>query len=146
MPREQFEQYKSKFRKNTNVKTEISESKFLTLMCQSSLVLMPLNTEAPAGLIVMFQAAANGKLIIASDTVTTREYFADNRGVLCKKSIDEWNIQIRFWLEHTAQAQERAKKFRQFLEKECSEKKYAELLNQLVKKEPVDSVGDRIQN
>ena len=43
-------------------------------MCQSSLVVMPLDTEAPAGLIAFFQAAANGRMSITSDTVTTREY------------------------------------------------------------------------
>lgn len=131
--KEQFQQYEEKLGKNVNVKTEISELKFLELMCQSSFVLMPLDTEAPAGLIVMFQAGANRKLVITSDTVTTREYFADNRGVLCKKSINEWSKQIRYWLEHTKEAQERTKKFQCFLENECSEKKYAETLQQLIK-------------
>lgn len=131
--KEQFQQYEEKFGKNVNVKTEISEPKFLELMCQSSFVLMPLDTEAPAGLIVMFQAGANRKLVITSDTVTTREYFADKRGVLCKKSINEWSKQIRYWLEHTKEAQERTKKFQCFLENECSEKKYAETLQRLIK-------------
>lgn len=134
IPRGQFEQYKGKFGRNVNVKTEIPETKFLELMCQSSLVLMPLNTDAPAGLIAMFQAAANGKLVIATDTVTTREYFSNNRGVLCKNSIKEWDKQIRYWLGHTTDAQERVKKFQQFLENECSRKKYAEILQQLIKR------------
>lgn len=130
--KEQYERLEGRFGKNVNVKTEIPESDFLKLMCESSLVLMPLNTEAPAGLIAMFQAAANGKLVIATDTVTTREYFADNRGVLCKESIHEWEKQIRYWLGHTAEAQKRSIKFQRFLEKECSEQKYAEILQRLV--------------
>ena len=125
---------KERFGRNVNVKTEISEPEFLELMCQSSLVLMPLNTDAPAGLIAMFQAAANGKLVIATDTVTTREYFADNRGVLCKNLIKEWDKQIRYWLGHTTEAQERVKKFQQFLENECSRKQYAEILERLIKR------------
>lgn len=130
--KEQYEQFKGRFGKNINVKTEIPEADFLNLMCQSSLVLMPLNTDAPAGLIAMFQAAANGKLVIATDTVTTREYFADNRGVLCKKSIKEWDKQIRYWLDHKTEAQKRVLNFQKFLESECSEKKYAEILQRLV--------------
>lgn len=132
VPKEQYERFEGRFGKNVNVKTEIPEPDFLKLMCESSLVLMPLNTEAPAGLIAMFQAAANGKLVIATDTITTREYFADNRGVLCKKSIKEWEKQIRYWLDHTAEAQKRSIKFQRFLEKECSEQKYAEILQRLV--------------
>ena len=132
IPKEQFEQYRSYGRNNVSIETEISEKNFLELMCQSSLVIMPLNTEAPAGLIAMFQAASNGKLIIASDTVATKEYLAINRGVLCKYSFDEWERQIRYWLAHKKEAQGRALNFQKFLVNECSERKYAEILQQLV--------------
>lgn len=133
MPKDQFDKYKGTFDKNVTVKTEIPEQEFLWFMCQSSLVIMPLDTEAPAGLTAMFQAAANGKLVIASDTVTTREYFADKRGVLCKKSLDEWDLQIRYWIDNEDEALERAQKFKRFLEKECSERKYAEILYNLLR-------------
>lgn len=65
-------------------------------MCQPSLVLMPLNTEAPSGLIVIFQAVANCKLIITTDTVTTREYFGNQRGVLCENDLGDWEKQVRY--------------------------------------------------
>lgn len=132
VPKEQFDKYGNRVGKNVKIKTEILERDFLRLMCQSSLVLMPLNTEAPAGLIAMFQAAANGKMIIATDTVTTRAYFVNNRGVLCKQSFDEWNRQIRYWLAHKQDAQKRAFYFKLFLENECSEKRYAEILQRIV--------------
>lgn len=132
VPKAAFEKYKNAFGDNVNVKTEIPETEFIELMCKSSLVLMPLDTEAPAGLIVMFQAAGNGKLIIASDTVTTKEYLAADRGVLCANSLNEWERQIRYWLAHQDKGKVRAEKLRLFLEKECSEKKYAETLMKLV--------------
>ena len=132
LPKEQFRQYSGHGGKNVQIKTDIPERDFLTLMCQSSLVLMPLDTEAPAGLIAMFQAAANGKLIISTDTVTTREYLSSQRGVLCKKDVGEWNQQIRYWLEHKTEAQKRALNLQKFLESECSEQKYAEILQRLV--------------
>ena len=132
LPKEQFMQYVGHIGKNVQIKTEIPERDFLTLMCQSSLVLMPLDTEAPAGLIAMFQAAANGKLIISTDTVTTREYLSGPRGVLCKRDIEEWKKQIRYWLEHKTEAQKQALNFLKFLESECSEQKYAVILQRLV--------------
>lgn len=132
VPKGQFEQYWNHGRNNVSIETEITEKNFLELMCQSSLVILPLNTEAPAGLIVMFQAAGNGKLIISTDTVTTKEYLATNRGVLCKHSFDEWESQTRFWLAHKKEAQESALNFRKFLENECSEQKFAETLLLLV--------------
>lgn len=132
VPKDKYEQHKNMFVENVNVKTEIPEQEFLRLMCQSSLVIMPLDTEAPAGLIAMFQAAANGKMIITSDTVTTREYFGDKRGVLCKKEISDWKSQIRYWLEHQDEAAARTERLKEFLERECSEKRYAEILEQIV--------------
>lgn len=131
LPQDVYEQYKNLFGENVNVKSEIPEQEFLMFMCQSSLVLMPLDTEAPAGLIAMFQAAANGKMIITSDTVTTREYFSDRRGCLCNKTTDDWKSQIRFWLGHQDEATECARRLTAFLESECSEKKYAEILGQI---------------
>lgn len=132
MPLSVFEKYKNTFGDNVNVKTEIPGSEFLKLMCQSSLVLMPLNTEAPAGLIVIFQAVANCKLIITTDTVTTREYFGNQRGVLCENDLGDWEKQVRYWLSHKKEAQAKALNLRNYLENDCSNKKYAETLNRLV--------------
>ena len=130
--KEQYELYKDSFEENINVKSEISEEEFLKFMCQSSLVLMPLNTEAPAGLIAMFQGSANGKMIITSDTATTREYFGNERGVLCKKDINDWKMQIQYWIGHLEEANERATKMKLFLERECSKKQYSEMLQKIV--------------
>ena len=132
VPKKQMDQYKNKVGKNIYIKIEISEPDFLNLMCSSEIVLMPLNTEAPAGLIAMFQAAANGKLVITSNTVTTREYFADNRGVLCSNSFNEWEKQIRYWLKHPTEAQERANKLKAFLKNECSEQKYSVIIQKVI--------------
>lgn len=133
LPKDLYGQYENSLRGgNINAKSEIPERDFLKLMCSSSLVLMPLDTEAPAGLIVMFQAAANEKMIITSDTVTTREYFGDSRGVLCKKSIKDWKMQIKYWLGHPDEAVERATGLKSFLEKECSERGYVDRLRQII--------------
>ena len=86
---------------------------------------MPLDTEAPAGLTVYFQAAANNKMIITSDTVTTEGYLSDGCGVLCKNTVEDWVNKIQYYLLHINDADVYAAKFKDFLESECSEEKYA---------------------
>lgn len=134
MPQQCFEEYKTCFGKNVNAKFDIPESEFAKLMLESELMVMPLNTEAPAGLIVLFHAAGNNKLVITSNTVTTREYFGGNKGVLCGNSIDEWVKQIKYWQEHPDKAAENANRCRFFLENECSERNYAETLLRVIQK------------
>lgn len=128
MPKGKFEQYKEDFDKNMVVKSDIPEKEFLEFMCQSQLMVMPLDTEAPAGLIAFYQAAANGKMSITSDTVTTQEYFANGRGALCGKSVEDWKKKILYYLQHTNEADACAERFKNFLESECSEEKYAKKL------------------
>lgn len=128
MPKDKFEQYKENFGKNMVVKSDIPEREFLEFMCQSQLVVMPLDTEAPAGLIAFYQAAANEKMTITSDTVTTQEYFADDRGALCGTAIEDWKSKIRYYLQHREEAAASAAKFNSFLESECSEEEYAKTL------------------
>lgn len=128
MPRDKFEQYRGDFGINMVVKTDIPEREFLEFMCQSQLVVMPLNTEAPAGLIVFYQAAANGKMSITSGTVTTQEYFSNGRGALCGKNVEDWKKKIQYYLQHKAEADNCAVKFKSFLENECAEEKYAKIL------------------
>lgn len=128
MPKDKFEQYKENFGPNMVVKSDIPERKFLEFMCHSQLIVTPLDTEAPAGLIAFYQAAANGKMVITSDTVTTQEYFTDGRGALCGKNVEVWKNKIRYYLQHREEADSSAAKFRNFLECECSEEKYAKTL------------------
>lgn len=128
MPRAKYEQYKDGFGKNMVVKSDIPEQEFLKFMCQSQLVVMPLDTEAPAGLIAFYQAAANRKMSITSDTVTTQEYFANGRGAFCGKTVEDWKDKIQYYIQHINEADACAAKLKSFLESECSEKNYAKTL------------------
>lgn len=115
-----------------NVKTEIPEKEFLEFMCKSQLIVMPLDTEAPAGLIAFYQAAANGKMSVTSDSVTTQEYFSNDRGALCGDNPSDWRKTVLYYLQNTNKADSCVNEFRNFLDKECSEKKFAETLWQIV--------------
>lgn len=134
MPKELFDQHKSAIPDNVTVWSDIPEKEFLKLMCESQLVVMPLDTEAPAGLIVFYQAAANEKMVITSDTVVMREYFAQERGVLCKDAIEDWKNKIEYYLQTEEKAKKSARAFRLFLEQECSEERYAETLWKMISK------------
>lgn len=128
MPSVLEEQFSDDIGDNVCVKTDIPENKFIEFLSESQIIAMPLDTEAPAGLTVYFQAAANDKMIITSDTVTTEGYLSDGRGVLCKDTVDDWVFNIQYYLVHTCETDACAKKFKSFLEIECSEKKYADTL------------------
>jgi glycosyltransferase involved in cell wall biosynthesis len=52
----------------------ISESGFNGLLRRSSIIALPLNTEAPAGLIVLFTAGLMSKPVITTNNYTMREY------------------------------------------------------------------------
>ena len=79
---------------NINVLFDIPQSEFLEMLCSAEIVALPLDTEAPAGLIVMFQAAANMKYIITTDTMTTRECVNESRGCLLPNDTDKWISEI----------------------------------------------------
>lgn len=117
---------------NVKLHTSISSNDFYQLLCESSLVCLPLNTEAPAGLLVFFHAAANKKMVITTDTVTTREYIGKDRGVCLKNHIEEWTKNIRQYLTDKKTTEIYANNMLDFLKKECSEKKYVEGIERMI--------------
>lgn len=121
LPKSIYQEKESCFLPNMYVQTEIPLSKFMETLCKSKLVCLPLNTCSPAGLIVMFQAAANGKLVLTTDTVTTREYLQSDRGVLLGTDSEEWATQITYYLKHEAIADAKSERLRSFLINECNE-------------------------
>lgn len=117
---------------NVKLHTSISSNDFYQLLCESSLVCLPLNTEAPAGLLVFFHAAANKKMVITTDTVTTREYIGNDRGVCLKNHTEEWTKNIRQYLTDKKTTEIYANNMLDFLKKECSEKKYVEGIERMI--------------
>lgn len=117
---------------NVNLHTSISSNQFYQLMCESSLVCLPLNTEAPAGLLVFFHAAANKKMVITTDTVTTREYIGKDRGVCIKNNVEDWDKCIRHYLVDKKTTELYANNMLKFLKEECSEKNYVEGIERMI--------------
>ncbi|MDR0798178.1 MAG: glycosyltransferase [Dysgonamonadaceae bacterium] len=124
MPEKKYKQFTGNFTANINVLSEIPKTEFDDLMRQSCLVCLPLDTDAPAGLIVLFQAAAYRKLVITSSTQTTREYINEQRGVLLEKNVQDYINAINYYLNNPKIAQEKADNLFAFLEKYCSEEEF----------------------
>lgn len=121
MPHNIYIKYQSMFTKNINVKYNISYDEFMKELCGSSVVCLPLDTQAPAGLIVMFQAAANLKPIITTRTVTTIEYVTPERGVVLPNELEIWVKAILNSLANIRVSEDKAINFRNYLKENCSE-------------------------
>lgn len=120
MPETIFQDLKNDLPSNVIVKYNLSMDDFMREMCASKIVALPLDTEAPAGLIVMFQAVANKKYIITTDTMTTREYVSKDRGSLVSNDIRLWKNAIEKAL-HDSEADKQANNFYAYLRESCSE-------------------------
>lgn len=118
--------------KNVNLYTSISSEQFYQLMCESALLCIPLDTEAPAGLLVIFHAAANEIMTITTDTVVTREYLSNGRGMVLKNDITQWKGCIDYYLGDPYHRRKFAKNLQKFLREECSEEKYVETIKEMI--------------
>lgn len=124
MPRSVYMKYCSMFGANMNVRYDIPYDEFMAELCSSSIVCLPLDTEAPAGLIVMFQAAANMKPIITTRTVTTSEYINEKRGIAIRNDLSLWVSAIRFYLNNKSIATQNAINMKKYLVDMCSEEQF----------------------
>ncbi|MBQ7622324.1 MAG: hypothetical protein IJS66_01110 [Bacteroidales bacterium] len=117
---------------NLHIMSDIRDSEFLEAMSASSLVCLPLTKQAPAGLIVLFQAAANRKPVVITDTVTSREYCSCGRGLLVENKIEKWQAAVRQCLDNPSESLEMAVRLRNFCEAECSQDKFLSELETLL--------------
>ena len=133
MPHDIYLKYHSIFTKNMNVGYDIPYNEFMKELCSSSIVCLPLDTQAPAGLIVMFQAAANSKLVITTKTVTTAEYITSETGVTLNDDLCSWCKSIDFYLKNPNEANSKAYALQNYLRKFCSETSFVNRLKLILK-------------
>ena len=86
-----------KYSKNIAIYSNISQDKFKELMANSSLVALPLCTDAPAGLIVIYTAGLLRKPVITTKTSTTIEYINNYKnGILInKEDVDSFSRELK---------------------------------------------------
>lgn len=134
MPKVTYDEYQHELPNNVVAMYNISMEDFMKEMCSCEIVALPLDTEAPAGLIVLFQAAANMKYIITTDTMTTREYLSDGRGCLLPNDVEVWKKAINEKLGNVKSNIIASEKLLNFLESECSERKFVEGVETMINK------------
>ena len=120
---------------NIHLFCDIALDEFNRLLQESSIVMLPLDTDAPAGLIVLFQAASQQKLVVATSTPVTKEYLDQESGVLCKHDSEQYRKEISFYLRHPDMAQSKGKALHDRLKSECSKDIYTNHLYNLVASE-----------
>ncbi|MCD8288807.1 MAG: glycosyltransferase [Prevotella sp.] len=133
LPQHEYKKYIEQIPGNVHVQTEVPFYQFMRTICRSEFVCLPLDTDAPAGLLVMFQAAANGKLVFMSSTATSREYITDERGVLLPDDPEEWCKALRYYMQHKDEANKKALELKKFVRKECSRELYVKRLQEWTK-------------
>ena len=133
MPKVTYDEYQHELPSNVVAKYNLSMDDFMKEMCSCEIVALPLDTEAPAGLIVLFQAAANMKYIITTDTMTTREYLSDGRGSLLTDKVEVWVKEIQRVLSDAMTQKEGPQRFVSFLRNDCSERKFVSGIETMVK-------------
>lgn len=134
MPEAIFHEYEHELPNNAIARYNLPLDEFLKEMCSCEIVSLPLDTQAPAGLIVLFQAAANKKYIITTDTMTTREYLSDGRGCLLPNDVAAWTQAIAEKFGDNQANAEASDKLLSFLRNECSEKKFVEGIEKMIDK------------
>lgn len=134
MPKVTYDEYQHELPSNVVARYNISMEDFMKETCSCEIVALPLDTEAPAGLIVLFQAAANMKYIITTNTMTTREYLSGGRGCLLPNDVDVWKKTINEKLGNVKSNIIASEKLLNFLESECSERKFVEGVETMINK------------
>lgn len=132
MPPKEYSRFAADVPGNVTLLTNISFAEFAGRLSASSVVCLPLYKQAPAGLIVLFQAAANRKPVMISSTVTTREYLEGGRGCLLGRDLQEWVKAVRWSLSHQEESAKTASRLLRFCEEECSRDKYLDILQKLL--------------
>lgn len=128
VPKSVYEKQKNCKPSNVRFFVDVSYERFMSIMCMSKIVCLPLDTDAPAGLIVLFQAAANDKFLIATDTATMREYINESRGILLPRDTGAWIKTISRALQDKRDL--RCENMKNFLQSECSEEKFLSVVEQ----------------
>lgn len=134
MPKVTYDEYQHELPSNVVARYNIPMEDFMKEMCSCEIVALPLDTDAPAGLIVLFQAAANMKYIITTNSMTTREYLSDGRGCLLPNDVDVWKKVITERIGNEKGNKEASAKLLNFLQTECSEEKFVDGVEFMIKR------------
>ena len=132
MPEDKYMLYHKSLPSNVTAKHSLPFKDFISELSKCSIVALPVDTEAPAGLIVIYQATALGKAVVATSTASTRGYINGSNGIALPNDIKLWNEAITTCLSHPKRMTECNLALRRFLSETCSSKSYAAIVTSLI--------------
>lgn len=106
---------------------------FMQAMRDSTIVYVPVKWNCPAGLIVMMEAAWEGKLIATSKNDITEEYISEEHGIT-DNDVKIVAKQINKLYLHPQDCQKKVSSMQEFLFKFCSADVYSKTIAELVLK------------
>ena len=106
-------------------------SQFMQAMRDSTIVYVPVKWNCPAGLIVMMEAAWEGKLIATSKNDITNEYISDERGI-ANNNIYNIATQINELCLHPEECKRKVRNLQLFLITNCSAEAYSKTIAELI--------------
>ena len=104
---------------------------FMQAMRDSTIVYVPVKWNCPAGLIVMMEAAWEGKLIATSKNDITEEYISEEHGI-ADNDVKNVAKQINKLYLHPQDCQKKVSSMQEFLFKFCSADVYSKTIAELV--------------
>lgn len=90
MPQSTYDSFIGKVPSNVELLTNLSSKDFFNLQRTCSVTFLPLTTQSPAGLIVLFAAALMRKMVVITDTICTREYLNNGVSGILETTEDEF--------------------------------------------------------
>lgn len=121
-----------KIPRNIDFHCDITMPEFNRLLSASSIVILPLDTKAPAGLIVLFQAGAYCKPVIITDTISTQGYISGNNGISLPNDVELWKESINKLIPNSHLRQELGNNLHNYIRTECNEQKYVDKINKII--------------
>ena len=118
--------------KNVNLRFDLPFEQFISALSQSTFVLLPVDTDAPAGLVVMFQAAFLGRLVFTNSNSVLKEYIGEDNGIMIDGGENDYVSAIQYYQEHTSEACDKVCNFQHFLQNNCSEDLYCESIYKIL--------------
>lgn len=119
---------------NVTLESNVAYGEFIRVLSRSVMTLLPLDTEAPAGLMVLFQSGANARFVLATSTRTSREYVREGFGEVLPPDVTLWAERIRFWLSHPEQRRECGLRLKTFISSECTKSYFVRTIDSIVER------------
>jgi glycosyltransferase involved in cell wall biosynthesis len=117
---------------NVTLKNNVKLDEFNRDIYLSKIVMCPVTTEAPAGLIVMYTAASCNVPFMTNTNTTYMEYINDERGEILSPNIELWKERINLLLSDEKERTQKGRALHEWLLENCSLKACANALKDTI--------------